>query len=387
MVMSQVPVTVRGLSETGSACPPAPGVGRRACPGEKVSSKVIAHIIKRGQALAIRYTYEGFNRRYIVPNEVFGPGISAGGPARQCQALADGLLEGTPGSRCRANRSEIDDFLHKLRRISSRNELTHQVLKAIIQQQGKYLRTGNPLDLIPFTQMDLAKAISTEERKIDNSWISRLISGLSVLTPSGEEKALKFFFPTRKQVTKFLIKDFLDKESKGIVSGRIKRPYSDKQIRDILCLSFSTRSVACCRKEMGIPCAKRRLSGYNYPPMSVNFSELYPLTVESVQNNAPAGAGIYEFRLKSREVEYPNGKTPVIYIGSTTNIRKRLRNHVGRNTKNGRIRSFLRDHQCTFRYIESLEKWREEEAGLYLLFFSTYGAPPKCNQIRPGGIK
>ncbi len=166
----------------------------------------------------------------------------------------------------------------------------------------------------------MVKAISRENRKIHHSWISRVIGGLTVLTPSGEEKALKFFFPSQKQVNKFFIKDLLDREREDIVSNRIERPYTDEQIRDILPSSLSSWSVAQCRKEMGIPPAKRRPSGYKYPPLTANFSMLYILTVEAVQSNAPATPGIYEFRLKGKEIEYPNGKTPIIYIGSARNI-------------------------------------------------------------------
>ena len=354
-LMSKVPVTVRHLSQTWSDGP-----------GGKGSSRVIAEILKNDRALSIRYAYEGFSKIYIER----------------------GLRDTDCGMR--NEYAGYNRLLYKLRRISSRNELTYHVLKGIIEQQSEYLRTGNPLDLVPLTQVGLAKTISSENRKIHNSWISRLIGGLTLLTPIGEEKALKFFFPSQKQVNKFFIKDILDRESEDMVSGRIKGPYSDEQIRDILPSSLSHWSVAQCRKETGIPPPGRRLSGYKYPPLTADFSMLYPLTVESAKSNAPASPGIYEFRLKGTEIEYPNGKTPIIYIGSTGNIKKRLRDHLGRNTKNGRIRSFLKNHECSFRYIElstqhvhKKMKCREEEKRLYKLFITTYGAAPKCNRVKP----
>lgn len=348
--MSKVRVKVKRLSPM-----------RSDCPGEKGSSRVIAQIVKNSRALAIRYTYDGFNKIYMG-----------------CSCSSRGQV------------GEIDQLLYKLRRISSRNELTYQVLKGIIEQQTKYLRTGNPLDMVPLTQLELAKVISSEKRKIHHSWISRLIGGLTVLTPFGEEKALKFFFPSKKQVAKFFIRDLLDREREDIVSGKIEKPYTDEQIRDMLPSYLSRWSVAQCRKEMGIPPAKRRPSGYRYPPLTANFSMLHPLTVEAIQNNAPATPGIYEIRLKGKEIEYPNGKTPIIYIGSTRNIKKRLRNHIGKNSKNGRIRGFLKNNECSFRYIElstlrfqKIMKWREEEKRLYKLFVTTYGSAPKCNKVKP----
>ncbi|MDA3814409.1 MAG: GIY-YIG nuclease family protein [Candidatus Cloacimonetes bacterium] len=354
-LINKVPVIVKRLSQTGSTI-------RR----EKYSANVIAEMIKNNKSLSIRYTYNGFNKRFQIEEHR------------------------TEKSRTYDKNSEMDRFVHKLRRISSRNELTYQVLQEIIKRQSEYLVTGNPLYLTPLTQLDLSKAISIEDRKIDNSWISRLISGLYVLTPSGEERSLKYFLPSQKQVNKFFIKDLLDKETKDIISGKMEKPYSDVQIKNIFQVQnrkLSVRSIAQYRIEMGIQPAKRRISGYKYPPLSANFSLLYPLTVASVRTNSPTSPGIYEFRLKNREIEYHNGKTPVIYIGSTGNIKKRLRDHLGKNTKNGRIRDFLKNHECFFRYIRFSKDWNKEEARMYQFFFSTYGAQPKCNRIKPGRKK
>lgn len=359
-LMGSLLVTFKRLSQTGPACLPVAG-----------SSGVIGEIVKNGRALKIRYADEGFNKKFC---------ISASGPEWP-----------TPRRDCGIEKSEIDRFLYKLRRISSRNELTYQVLKGIIEHQGEYLRTGNPPDLVPLTQLDLANAIGSGNRKIDNSWISRLIRGLRVLTPSGEENALKFFFPSQKQVNKLFIKGLLDRERRDILSGRIKEPYSDEQIKEMLPKSsLSLRSVVQCRNEMGMPSARRRISSCIYPPLWADFSVQYPLTVESIRTNAPASPGIYEFLLKGQGMDYPNGKTPIIYIGGSGNIKKRLRGHLGKRNKNGGIRDFLRRQECSFRYIRfstpdfhKSAGWREKERELYKSFFATYGSAPECNRVRP----
>lgn len=76
-----------------------------------------------------------------------------------------------------------------------------------------------------------------------------------------------------------------DQGNEDIDSARIKRPLTDNQIRAKLeseyRVKLSRYSIALCRKDMGIPPAKRRFSGYKYPPLSVDFSLLYPLAVES----------------------------------------------------------------------------------------------------------
>jgi len=391
-LMSRLPVTVRRLSQSGPACPPSSvsgGLrqGGRARQGDKGSSRVIGGIVKNGRAFRIRYAYEGFNKKFCISD--FG---LRNEPISECG------MNRLWNADCGIEKSEIDRLVHKLRRISSRNELTYQILNGIIGHQGEYLRTGNPPDLVPLTQLDLAKAISSGNRKIDNSWISRLIRGLTVLIPSGEEKALKFFFPSQKQVNKLFIKGLLDRERRDILSGRIKETYSDEQIRKMVRMrnkkiqnrKLSLRSVTQCRNEMGIPSARRRISGCMYPPLWADFSVLYPLAVESVRANSPAGPGIYEFRLKGQGMEYPNGKTPIIYVGGSGNIKKRLRDHLGKSNKNGRIRGFLRRQECSFRYIRfstpdfhKSAGWREKERELYKAFVATYGSAPECNMVRP----
>lgn len=367
------------------------------------SSTAVAVIVKGKNSFGIKYIYKGFSKIYIA--------------CRNLHLISDNL-----------------SFFHKLRRISSRNELTHRIIEGIIDHQKKFLGTGDPLDLAPVTQIQLVKWLNREQSfKIDTSWVSRIVNRISVIIPSGEERALKSFFPTRKNINKRRIKKLLDKEDEDIESGRLKNPLTDNQIMAELKkeydISLSRWAVGLCRKEMGIPPSKRRLSGYKYPPLSANFSLLYHLMSESVQNNAPACSGIYELRLKGEEIEHPKGKTNVIYIGSAKNIRKRLKEHLRANNKNGRLRDFLKNFDCSFRYISCqaggrigvtanrrisstgsrgafpapIKKnndtvsrpkrrearvnqravWREKERELYELFVATFGSAPKCNKVRP----
>ena len=175
--------------------------------------------------------------------------------------------------------------------------------------------------------------------------------------------------------------------------GRLKNPYTDNELGKMLeallrakvkwHYSLSRRTVCRCRKDMGIPPAKRRISGYKYPPLSLNFSAYYSLTKESIQQNCSTVSGVYEFCIKNNNgIEYPNGATKVFYIGSTTNIKKRLQDHLSRGNKNGSIKKFLKTHQCLFRYIKFPHAWKEEERKLLELFFYTYGSLPKSNKLR-----
>jgi len=316
------------------------------------SFTTVAEIAKNAQGFSIRYVHKGFNKIYTV--------------------------HGTPHSK----------LFYKLRRISSRNELTHRIIEGIIEHQKKFLKTCNPTDLVPFSQIQLTKWLNGSKPKIDNSWISRLVNRLSVIISSGEERLLKSFFRTQKDINKRLTKQLLDKESEDIESGRLKNPLTDTKISTKLeaeyGIKLSRHSICLYRKELGIPPARRRLSGYKYPPLSANFSLLFPLGLDSVQNNAPASSGVYEFRLRGNEIEYPNGRTNVIYIGSAKSIKKRLKEHLRANNKNGYIRDFLKKFDCSFRHIRFSKNWKQEERSLYSLFVSTFGAPPRCNRVKPG---
>ena len=306
----------------------------------KEASKVVAKIVRSGKNFSISYTYGGFNKIYAV--------------------------------------CAVSPLTHKLRRISSRNLLTHKILKEVIKYQRRYLETGDPIDLVALKQVQLP---------LDNSWTSRLVSRISIITPSGEEKPLKWFFQTQKDINKRLIKQLLDKENKQIESGRLKRPLTDNQIRTKLEDKYGIRlfrhSIGLCRKDMGIPPANRRLSGYKYPPLLANFSMSYPFVFESVTKHAPAKSGVYELSLKRNTNHDP--RTTIFYIGSAKNIRKRLMEHLRGNNKNGLIKKFLKKYECSFRHVLVSKGWQEEEKRLYKLFAATYGSGPRCNRVQPGG--
>ena len=113
------------------------------------------------------------------------------------------------------------------------------------------------------------------------------------------------------------------------------------------------------------------------------FSFHYPLNVASVRANAPEVPGVYEISLAEVEVDYPLCSSGVVYIGRAKNLRKRLRDHLGPNSKNGDLRVLLDSHGCSFRYILVRGDLREAERELCHSFSAAYGSLPRCNRIRP----
>ena len=286
--------------------------------------------------------------------------------------------------------SEVETLTRKLRLITTRNRITHEVIHGISSYQRDYFFSDSPLDLRPLSLTYLSRTIGASQggdTVIDPSRISRLINGISIITPSGKERPLKFFFPTGRDIHRRFVCKIVNEERRSLVSGEIKRPFSDEEIKEKLIreynLTITRRQVAFCRRELGIPNLYQRAENNRYPPGWAGFSGLYPLCTASVQENAPAGPGIYELGLKRAEIEYPQGISHLFYIGSAKNIRERLKEHLRPGTRNGGIKKYLEEHACFFRHILFNNNRHEKEKELYSSFMAIFGAPPLCNKISP----
>ncbi|MCL0079379.1 hypothetical protein M1O18_00495 [Dehalococcoidia bacterium] len=127
----------------------------------------------------------------------------------------------------------INGLLHKLRRINSRNRITHEILEGILDCQRDYLETSDELRLKPLRVSELARVISKKNNGgviIDISRISRVIRGISVITPQGNELALRVLFPTGRDIIKWHIRVLLAEEREDMLGGRLKAPYTDEQL-------------------------------------------------------------------------------------------------------------------------------------------------------------
>ncbi|MBC8264159.1 MAG: hypothetical protein H8E47_08570 [Anaerolineales bacterium] len=299
-----------------------------------------------------------------------------------------------------SDEAEIQTLRRQLRLINTRNRLTHVILMGIAEHQAAYLASGDALRLRPLSQVALAEWIRREAQGdnrflppgsklefVDHSMISRLTRGISVLSPQGQDIPLRDFFPSTRDVHKRLIEAILDEEKEQIRRGDIERAYTDEEIKERLKerfgVSISRRTVTACRQDMRTPSSYTRNSNRTYPPKLAHFSFHYPLNVASVKANAPEVSGVYEISLAEVEVDYPLCSSGVVYIGHAKNLRKRLRDHLGPNSKNGDLTTLLRHRRAVFRYIVKQRGIRAEEKVLCQCFISAHGSLPRCNRIRP----
>lgn len=246
---------------------------------------------------------------------------------------------------------EVEQLERKLRLVSTRNRIMYMTLLGIIEHQESYIKSSNPLELIPLSQLKLSKWIKNQGFSwIDNSMLSRIINNVSVLMPDDKLVPLKDFFPSTREICKWHIKKILRGEEVKLKTNEINRPYTDEEIKDILKVSYginiSKRTVSYCRNQMGIPPFNKRSYNNRYPPSWAQFSPYFSMTLSSVKENVPELSGVYELSVEKCNIEYPLGSTGVFYIGSSKNIRNRLKTHLGYWSRNKDLKTFLNGSRC-----------------------------------------
>jgi len=143
---------------------------------------------------------------------------------------------------------EIRQLFKRLELINSRKDTVTRILQGIVEKQAPYFESGNGKAVLPFSQKELAERI-----ELVPSSISRAISGKSLETPWGEEKALKDFFPRPRMFRRELVRQLLETGEEFPSDEAIKAKLEQK-----FGVSISRRSIAGLRKELKFPPAWKR---------------------------------------------------------------------------------------------------------------------------------
>jgi len=143
---------------------------------------------------------------------------------------------------------ETRQLLKRLELINSRKDTVTRILQGIVEKQAPYFESGNSKAVLPFSQKELAERIG-----LVPSSISRAISGKSLETPWGEEKALKDFFPRPRMFRKELVRQLLETGEEFPSDEAIKA-----KLEQTFGVSISRRSIADLRKELKFPPAWKR---------------------------------------------------------------------------------------------------------------------------------
>lgn len=151
--------------------------------------------------------------------------------------------------------NKVMEIFKQLDMINRRITTIYRVLHHLKEIQRSFFKSGNPLDLLPFSQSELARCLN-----LSPSTVNRAIANKSILTPQGEERPIKFFFSRRW--AKNLIKKIILEEKKKIQEGSLSFPLTDELIRkriiEVYRISLSRRSVSKYRKVLKIPSSHQR---------------------------------------------------------------------------------------------------------------------------------
>ncbi len=155
-------------------------------------------------------------------------------------------------------KQKIDSAKWFIDAIKQREDTLYRTMKAIIDYQEDFFRTGDETKLRPMILKDIA-----EKTDLDISTISRVANSKYIQTPFGIFP-LKYFFSEGmetedgKEVStreiKKILKDAIEKEDK-------RKPLTDEKLAKILQekgYKIARRTVAKYREQMGIPVARLR---------------------------------------------------------------------------------------------------------------------------------
>ena len=279
---------------------------------------------------------------------------------------------------------ELQKTVQKFRLINTRNRLTYLLIQFILHYQSTYLRTGDPRDLRPLTQLQISAGLSNTglySGVADPSRISRLIRTLRIKMPDGRILDLATLSPSFREICCHFVSSVIQVERSLMDEGNLLDPLTDGEIADRVGSDFgarlSRRTVAYIRRELGIPEGKGRRHVGCYHAATNGFSPPMILSTSILSDAVPNEPGVYEIRSF-----VPGAPERVIYIGSTGDLKKRLRHHLQGTGNNDRLREKIAEG-ARFRFRILREHWRDEERVVYRIFCTTFGIPPECNRMSP----
>lgn len=298
--------------------------------------------------------------------------------AQKKQVYAQVVVEdGAPGFRVTDSRllkiypvpeSSDDKRACSLNWINTRNCFSAHIADKLLRSQRDYWLSGRERDLRPLSMQQFLMRYPLTY--LDASRLSRLIARLWVLTPRHELIRLKRLFPSRKRVAALRIKELVDQSACCL---------KDREVQTLLAregIHLSLRTVCNCRKLLNIPNHDERRNGYYGKDAA--FGPLQRLA-EKKFSRIPAEPGVYELSLPGK-LDYPKGRSEVIYLGCTRDLRKRIASHSGNGLKNRRLHEFLREGQMLVRFCRA-QHYRALEKQLLANFRNHHGTLPKANTM------
>jgi hypothetical protein len=127
---------------------------------------------------------------------------------------------------------KVQDMVRRMELANRKQTALAGLLQLITREQKKYFLKGQALWLRALSQREAAQRLQTSP-----SAVCRALQGRSVRTPWGEEQALKFFFPSQKELALYYVQDILSRHPKLTDRALLQRLKHDRG------LSVSVRCV------------------------------------------------------------------------------------------------------------------------------------------------
>lgn len=252
--------------------------------------------------------------------------------------------------------------------INTRNRFSAHIADKLLQSQRDYWLSGREGDLRPLSMQQFLALYPLTS--LDASRLSRLVGHLCVLTPQQELIRLKRLFPSRKRVVALRIKELVDQSPRCLKDGEVQSALASQGTH------LSLRTICNCRKLLNIPNHKERRNGYYGKDAA--FGQSLRLS-EKRSSSIPDEPGVYELSLPEK-LDYPKGRSEVIYLGCTRDLRKRIASYSGNGLKNRRLRELLGQGQVMVRFCRAVH-YRALERQLLSNFRNHHGTLPKANIV------
>lgn len=252
--------------------------------------------------------------------------------------------------------------------INKRNRFTNHIFESLLQYQKSYLISGREADLKPLTMGQFLQLYPCDQ--LDISRLSRLSRKVPIEVPDGTIIYLHDLFVSEKNYYAHRIKQIIVESNRELTDIDIQEVLREKGI------SLSVRTICNYRKHLKIPNYKER--ALDFYGKHIDFSN--PISISKKKfSKLPCLSGVYELRL-SKPIQYEINQSEVIYLGASSNLRKRISSYSGSSMKNDRLRELCEGKELFARYLTCTNYFNLEN-NLLANFRNNYGELPKANTI------
>jgi len=160
-------------------------------------------------------------------------------------------------------------------------------------------------------------------------------------------------------LVKRAIRIVIEQEQFDLRIGAIKTAHTDRELSEYLKrthqIDITFQQIASFRSQLKIPKSGERQKINLFWQEEGGFSPWHELNIENIYQ-VPIHGGVYEVAYRDQSYKYPKRKSSTIYIGSSGNLRKRLKAHLSQNNHNDCLKESIKS-RCVFRYIVFKRDW------------------------------